>query len=216
MEQETIEHLVQEGITRDCLVKYLLIKTAPVFAGVKPAVLIRFTVRNSALSLVDYNLFKEHQERILSVLGLDYIILKEDDRDLQVLFYDHQALSNVLESKDINSFLTFAGYGPSSPIQNKLLLLKSRFTGLSFPHEIGVFLGYPLKDVKGFVSGRKDHVKLPRCMWRVFDNPQESLEKMSLFRKAEEVAFRLIADEKNIANCAKCVRTSVGQITRSA
>ena len=72
-----------------------------------------------------------------------------------------------------------------------LAFLRERFAVERIPHEVGVFIGYPLKDVKGFME------KLPRTPvhrgdWTVFGDAAESLEKMSLYRKAEEFAGKIL------------------------
>ena len=72
-----------------------------------------------------------------------------------------------------------------------LFFLRERFAVEKIPHEVGVFIGYPLKDVKGFME------KLPRTPvhrgdWTVFGDASESLEKMSLYRKAEAFAGKIL------------------------
>lgn len=52
-----------------------------------------------------------------------------------------------------------------------------------FPHEIGLFLGYPLEDVKGFIENKADSSKCSGC-WKVYGNEQKALK---LFEKYENV-----------------------------
>jgi hypothetical protein len=59
--------------------------------------------------------------------------------------------------------------------------LASRFAGRAFPHEIGVFLGYPLKDVAAFMGW----VRIPfACQgpWKIYGDPRESLRLAETFR----------------------------------
>ena len=63
-----------------------------------------------------------------------------------------------------------------------------------FPHEVGLFLGYPLDDVTGFIEQKGKNYKC--CgIWKVYGNPT-SRPRM-LFRKLKkcsEIYRRLFAD----------------------
>ena len=53
------------------------------------------------------------------------------------------------------TFLKAYGYHDRMSIMEMLEHLRYRMeASINFPHEIGVFLGYPLKDVKYFISRR--------------------------------------------------------------
>ncbi|WP_255396957.1 DUF3793 family protein [Geobacter sp. DSM 9736] len=57
-------------------------------------------------------------------------------------------------------------------LEKTLSDLKSHLTGKSFPHEIGIFLGYSLKDVIGFMGW----APLPfTCQgpWKIFGDPYQ-------------------------------------------
>lgn len=58
-----------------------------------------------------------------------------------------------------------------------------------FPHEIGIFLGYPLEDVKGFIENSGRHFKI--CgQWKVYSDTKRA-EK--LFAKYAECSDRFCA-----------------------
>ena len=54
---------------------------------------------------------------------------------------------------------------------------------LPFPHEMGVFLGYPMADVKGFIKYEGKNY-LYCGYWKVYENVEERKE---LFRTYEEI-----------------------------
>lgn len=57
-----------------------------------------------------------------------------------------------------------------------------------FPHEIGIFLGYPLEDVKGFIENSGRHFKI--CgQWKVYSDTKRA-EK--LFAKYAECSDRFV------------------------
>ena len=60
-----------------------------------------------------------------------------------------------------------------------------------FPHEIGLFLGYPPADVDGFMH-RKEHFKL--CgMWKVYDDVDGAVRQFVRCRHCTEVYLRRYA-----------------------
>ena len=42
-----------------------------------------------------------------------------------------------------------------------------------FPHEIGIFLGYPTEDVEGFIANKGDNFKLCGC-WKVYGDEEKA------------------------------------------
>ncbi len=53
-----------------------------------------------------------------------------------------------------------------------------------FPHEIGLFLGYPLEDVKSFIENKADCSKCSGC-WKVYGNEQEALKLLKNIRNVQ-------------------------------
>ena len=71
-------------------------------------------------------------------------------------------------------------------MESCLAELQRRFGRSDFPHEIGIFLGYPLKDVAGYMYKCRNGKDIPRGLWRVFGNPEISTRIMDRCRAAEE------------------------------
>ena len=60
------------------------------------------------------------------------------------------------------------GYRIEDTLQEKLNFLRMRMQiRKSFPHEIGLFLGYPAEDVAGFIS-HKGHDFCYSGYWKVY------------------------------------------------
>ena len=57
-----------------------------------------------------------------------------------------------------------------------------------FPHEIGLFLGYPPEDVEGFILG-KDEVKLAGC-WKVYGDAETARRTFAKYKKCTDVYVR--------------------------
>ena len=59
-----------------------------------------------------------------------------------------------------------------------------------FPHEIGVFLGYPLGDVKGFIENRGKNSKCVGC-WKVYCDVCEAQKQFCRFEKCRTIYCKL-------------------------
>ena len=81
--------------------------------------------------------------------GFTFMLLREDEERLLVYICHRARLEQYLFSPDVRAFLVRFGYEYASA-EEALEQLKRRMRG-EFPHEIGVFLGYPLCDVCGFL-----------------------------------------------------------------
>ena len=77
--------------------------------------------------------------------------------------------------------------------------LKERLrTSACFPHEIGLFLGYPLPDVIGFIRNRGRNCKC--CgFWKVYSNEWETRQLFEKFRKCLRVYAQVLVSERSIA-----------------
>ncbi|MCI5774543.1 MAG: DUF3793 family protein [Erysipelotrichaceae bacterium] len=94
-----------------------------------------------------------------------YVTILQDHRPrITIYVYRQQALSYVLKRNNIQHFLSHYGY-PRTDLKAKLAYLDKRLALDTYPHEIGIFLGYPLNDVIGFI--RHDHCCL-NGYWKVY------------------------------------------------
>ena len=65
-------------------------------------------------------------------------------------------------------------------------------SSLEFPHEIGIFLGYPPADVDGFMH-RKEDCRISG-LWKVYDDIREAEQRIcplqALHRSLSQVLFK--------------------------
>ena len=59
-----------------------------------------------------------------------------------------------------------------------------------FPHEIGLFLGYPPKDVIAFIRNEGRNSKCTGC-WKVYYDEKEAKQTFAKFKKCRDVYLRL-------------------------
>ena len=143
---------------------------APVLAGIKPGNLISFNkdkVKHLKKILPEY-------KACLKCKGIGFFVLAETSRWLLLLVYRRRALAQILKQEKIREFLQHYDYDECSTVCQYLRRLKSHMLlQKGFPHEIGIFLGYPLADVRGFIENGGKNFKLAGA-WKVYDNPQQA------------------------------------------
>ena len=59
-----------------------------------------------------------------------------------------------------------------------------------FPHEIGLFLGYPPEDVKGFIENHAKNYKFTGY-WKVYGDEAEAKKLFDRYRKCTQLYTRL-------------------------
>ena len=132
----------------------------------------------------------------LSDKGLFLIVLKHWDDNALVYVCRKSHLQADLDRQDIRTFLQGYGY-QEMKLENVLERLKSRLKAEEFPHEIGVFLGYPLGDVIGFIENAGKNSKCTGC-WKVYCNECEAQKMFARFKKCRDVYERLWKQGRSI------------------
>lgn len=160
----------------DCLTAHLMLECSEVLAGVKPANLISLVNRTRSCGRNLYQLWRRHHEGLTDRFpDLTIRVLQSRQRAVLLLCYNRCHLERHLSHAGIRSLLQRAGYAAEGS-GNSLLEELCRRIGEkgSFPHEIGLFIGYPAKDVAAFMG----LVNLPfACQgpWKIYGNPERSL-----------------------------------------
>ena len=94
--------------------------------------------------------------------------------------------------KHVQAFLRAMGYGDTSP-DGALAFLRQRLAeSPCFPHEIGVFLGYPLSDVIAFMRDGGRGCRCSGC-WKAYTNECEAMrifQRYKACRAAYQTLFR--------------------------
>lgn len=173
-----------------CLEQSLVNHSSPTLAGIKVASLYSFFPEDELEFPRQYKRLRQ----FLRSYGLELVILRRCQRNRSWLLYIYRsaALARQLRRNEIRSYLQEAGYqlepGPGSHALCRraiAVLVRRLREGGGFPHEIGLFLGYPLEDVRGFVEHQGDDY-LCRGLWKVYSNPQSAQETFRRFRRCTE------------------------------
>lgn len=84
---------------------------------------------------------------------------------------------------DVKGLLSYFGYSADSSAEEYLHRLGVRLSeNGTFPHEIGVFLDYPLEDVIGFMENKGANYKLCGC-WKVYGNANKARRTFANYDK---------------------------------
>ena len=164
--------------------------SAATIAGRKPATLMNISNDNGGL----LDAWDRNRADIFRRSEIDYYELKRTDKNAIVLFFNQNLLDELLKNKPVKKFLSKYGY-ESDSIEHALSMLRRRYATVGCPPEIGVFLGIPLKDVKGFMGlNSLRHTKYG--MWRIYGDPTVSEKRMNEYRHARNmIRRRLISGE---------------------
>ncbi|GAW67095.1 hypothetical protein GPEL0_01r2748 [Geoanaerobacter pelophilus] len=187
---------------RDCLASFLALELAEVLRGAKPANLVCLANKRRSCGRNLYLLWKEHGSALIEASGLKVRVLADRGTSVLLLLYSRDALGSLLAQKSVRVILRKAGYAEPDRFEAVLSELEQRVEGEGFPHEIGVFLGYPLKDVVGFMGWAPISFTC-QGPWKIFGNPAPSLELAENHRKCRCEMSLQLASGCNPLDCLK-------------
>lgn len=167
---------------RECLAAFLVFGSAEVLAGVKPANLVRISNRTFACGRNMYDLWHEYGAELMAQSELEAIALHSTSNSTLLLLFEPALLKRRLNSRSAVTFLRALGYSQNRDFCAVLNQLEARFGGGELPHEIGVFLGYPLKDVAAFMGRKKLPVSSQR-LWKIYGRGHRSEALADLYQR---------------------------------
>lgn len=146
----------------------LIRNASPTLASIKTANLYSFRFNSLEECLDTISRFNKMMNR----KGIYIELVKNTGSFYLIYVYRKTHLLRAFEDEGIVNFLSEYGYSSEAGLQDKIDLLKTRLRGeKAFPHEIGVFLGYPLEDVKAFIEKKGNKCKL--CgEWKVYHDEE--------------------------------------------
>ncbi|MDR2160067.1 MAG: DUF3793 family protein [Treponema sp.] len=139
----------------------------PVIAGIKPAALVRLPWK-----LVE-DVREEGGTELCRTLNLSVLKLREGVTGTLTLLYRQRILTRKVSTGAGARYLRALGYPGGPYLEGYLSFLKERFEEPAFPHEVGIFLGYPLEDVISFSTGKSSPHNC-RGYWQVYGRPEKA------------------------------------------
>lgn len=124
--------------------------------------------------------------------GLQLRIVRCSSRRALCYLYRPAQLSAILHDEKTRRFLAAEGYRGTDEKEILDELCRKLVKGGAFPHEIGVFLGYPLEDVIGFIQNKGQNCLCSGC-WKAYTDACAAERQFNRLRKCQEVYKRLFA-----------------------
>lgn len=172
----------------------LAIHCAPILSGSKAANIMTVTVHE--FDRIGY---------LLQGTGIRYRFLKTKGDKGILYLYREKRLRQYLEQEEIQEFLSEYGYDEVN-IAKMLNLLSKRIQMYNdqdavFPHEIGVFLEYPLGDVKGFLANEGKNF-MYSGYWKVYQDLQGAVRRFTQYDMERELTIQALMQGKTIREIA--------------
>lgn len=169
----------------------LVAECAPTLAGVKPANLFSCPMSDPE----EAQRHISHWAPQLKARGIAIRVLKICQRTSTFLVYLYRQrwLENIIAQEGVHRFLAQAGYDEEQSLETLLTQLSHKLClDQDFPHEIGIFLGYPLEDVIGFIRNKGRNFTRCGC-WKTYGDPAEAEKRFRIYEKCTSIYRELFA-----------------------
>lgn len=171
---------------------------SPVFARIKPANLICFQKVRFPDFHKDYQKYKAQ----LKKFSIDMKVLCSCKKRYLVLVYHKDMLETELKKPEIVNIIKNYGYFYDTVERQLLHLTKRLAQSEDFPHEIGLFLGYPVDDVVTF-SKKKGEGAILCGYWKVYHNIENAKKIFYEFDNCRDIFENKLFAGVELANLLK-------------
>ncbi len=106
-----------------------------------------------------------------------------------IYLYRPSSLKKDLENVEAFQILKDMGYSCSTPEQYLGKLIANYDSCNEIPHEIGLFLGYPPEDVRGFIENHAQNYKMVGT-WKVYGNAAKAQQTFDKYKKCSKAYYQ--------------------------
>lgn len=161
---------------------YLIRHCAPTLAGIKTGSIFScpYESRNAVLNTI------RRTNGRLRPKGLRMLPLRFSEKKVLVYLYRPKDLSSDLADTTAVQLLERYGYNADNSEKCIAQLAQKLRTQKEFPHEIGLFLGYPPEDVRGFIENNARGCKYTGC-WKVYGDEEAAKKKFTQYKKCARI-----------------------------
>ena len=114
--------------------------------------------------------------------GVRFMPLRFKDKKVLIYAYRPSRLLPEVQGKEADELLSRHGYCTQNCGRCLSRLMERLSESDEFPHEIGLFLGYPVEDVKGFIENKAACAKCVGC-WKVYGDEKKAIRLFNRYRK---------------------------------
>ncbi len=165
----------------------------------------------------------ERWSRLFPDYDLGYRLLCACHGKIGIYIYNHDLLARRLADPSTAAFLRQFGYGGMGP-EEALDRLSTRLHSecqlvgtasakrrrLAFPHEIGVFLGYPQPDVESFIE-RDGCDCLLIGSWKVYHDVKTAQRCFDEYKESLNLLRTELQSGHTLSDCLNCVRAEMAR-----
>lgn len=190
-------------IRADHMHSYILFLLAnssmPTLLKVKPSNLICFQKKY----ITNRKGFFRLLEKELNSFHSHYQVLFEDEKGMYILVYNNEMIQGVIREHKNHWLLEgYRACNRKEDFDYNIQFLQERFmeykTGKTqFPHEIGLFLGYPIEDVESYIKNKGEDYII--CgIWKVYHNVDAAVHTFGKYNELKEKAMSLFFAGKEL------------------
>ena len=155
---------------------YIVRHCAPTLAGIKTGNIFTYPYTSKEAVLCKLRQIN----RRLGPKGLRTLPLRFSDKSVLIYLYRPKHLSADLANSTATALLERYGYNTESCEKCLVRLAQKLRTQGDFPHEIGLFLGYPAEDVRGFMDNESPKFS---GEWKVYGDVDAARETFARHKK---------------------------------
>lgn len=133
--------------------------------------------------------------------GLRVVPLRFTKQNALIYVYRPSKLKKDLADETAEFLLQHNGYACDGAEKCVACLSRRMKSNADFPHEIGLFLGYPPEDVKGFMEQGSQKCKCSGC-WKVYGDAEHAKKLFAQYKKCTDVYARKYSDGRSIEQLA--------------
>ena len=170
-------------MSEEALVKYC----SPTLAGIKTGSLFSCSYHSQA----ELSTFLRTWNIALRGKGIRIIPLRIKEGKALIYVYRPSQLRSRLQENDSRDLLEERGYCSESCSRCLTHLIRRLSRSEDFPHEIGLFLGYPCEDVRGFIDNKAACAKCVGC-WKVYGDEEKAQRLFERFQRCTDSYCRCL------------------------
>lgn len=163
----------------------LALHCAPVIMGIKISNLLSVSKEDEMLV-----------ERILKGTKIDFCCLSKENNRVTYILFRNPEFELYINNPYVQRNLIQYGYYDRS-LETIFKILQNKYkscikSGEIFPHELGLFLGYPTEDVEGFIKNKGENY-LYAGYWKVYKDVEKKKLLFDAYESAKEGLLLLVA-----------------------
>lgn len=173
--------------------EFIVRHCSPTLAGIKTGSLFTYEY----MSKDELNHGIRRLNRKLVGKGLRVIPLRVGDKRALIYVFRPSMLEADISKRSSTFILRKCGYETRTADSCVMQLISRLRQQEEFPHEIGLFLGYPPEDVIGFIENKGKYCK---CVgtWKVYGDEAKARETFRRFRRCTDHYIQRIASGNTI------------------